>query len=308
VVTVLENRYRNGLTQDIILENNSAVGGQNALFVKAFGPMGPDRGTGRLERDVPDAVAVRRELAERFPGVHMEVSGLYAQNRYGPFSYATGRAATGDNCVYAWQRIAAEGQVFSFRRGAITWRLRVCDPHTSLRELLLLAYGLTITGYFLSPNWNPYGDPPKPDPRIGEAGETVLPQQPVDPTVVAPSSFGREVEPTVSAPQPAARPVSRAEAQREPVVNEPLPGAVVVPRPQASTLDEPRVDDANLPRNAPPPRQGLDVPLPPGGSRDDGSRPGASGLSRPPAGPRVVVPGPTASDSRSVRIVGANPS
>ena len=268
IVAVAQNRYENALEQEIVLQNRSGLAGQNALYVRAFGPMGPDRGVGRLQIDAPDVAAIQREMVARFPGVRMEVSGLYAQNRYGPFGYATGRAGDAD-CVYAWQRIAAEARVFTFRRGAITWRLRLCERGASARELLLIAYGLTINGYFLSKTWNPYGDPPPLDARIGVPGEAILPQQVVDPTVVAPTSFGgaepapaqrrqvrRRRQVAAAARPPAAAP------QPAPVLNAPVPGAAIVPRPEETDLTEPLVEGSNLPRLAPRPPRTIDLQVP----------------------------------------------
>lgn len=305
VVAVLENRYANALAQDIILENNSSVAGQNVIYVRAFGPMGQEGGRERLEEDVLELRTIRRELIERFPGIHMEVSGLYAQNRYGPFSYAVGRTRGGTTCVYAWQRISAESRVFAFERGAITWRLRVCEPNTDARSLLLLAYGLTINGYFMSKRWNPYGAPPPPDPRIGQPGETILPEQPVDPTVVPPVAFGGEPRTSIRAP---VRRSVRVEAQpvqpvrREPA-NEPLPGAAVVPRPQDTILDEPEVEGSNLPELAPRPAVRLNVPTPPTGPAVPGVRPGAPTIAPPPPqGARIIAP--QSPGAPTVRVVG----
>lgn len=248
VIAVVENRYRNGLAQDIILENDSGVTGQNVIIVRAYGPMGYEAGKGTLSSDTFDLYDIQKELRSQFPGVAMEISGLYSQNRYGPFSYATGRSRSGANCLYAWQRIAQEAAVFRAQRGAITWRLRVCDADTDMRTLLLLAYGLTINGYFLSQSWNPYGDPPEIDPRIGVNGETVMPQQVVDPTVVAPSSFGPQKVLTVRRPAPAPAPPVRGTGFPEPtVLNRPTAGAAVVPRPENTDLTEPRVRQSNLP-------------------------------------------------------------
>lgn len=269
-IAVLERRYSNALAQTIVLENASLAAGQNAIHVRAYGPMGPDAGTGQLEADLQELRTIRRELVERFPNIRMEVSGLYAQNRYGPLGYAVGRSTAGDTCIYVWQRIAPEARVFSFQRGAVTWRLRLCDPHADTRTLLLVAYGLTVNGFFRSKTWNPFGDPPDPDPRIGTPGETILPQQVVDPTVVAPVSFSE----TRAAAAPPRRPASRtrparaAPAPRPVVLNRPVEGAAVVPRPEATDLSEPQAAEANL-----PPESG-----------------GTTGLRRPPLPPAPAAP------------------
>ncbi|WP_420394137.1 cellulose biosynthesis protein BcsN [Acuticoccus sp.] len=313
VIAVTETRYANALAQTIILENRTDAAGQNLILVRAYGPMGRDAGVGTLPDDRITMTTIRRELRERFPGTAMEVSGLYAQNRYGPFSYATGRTPSGTNCVYAWQRIAAEPALISTRRGAVTWRLRVCDGRTDTRTLLLLAYGLTTNGYFLSKRWNPYGDPPPPDPRIGVPGATIIPEQAVDPTVVAPSSFHEAARPVNAAPRrgPAASRPSRrqpaVEAAQPRVLNRPVEGAAVVPRPQDTDLTEPDLEGSNLPEagltagEAPPPIVGDDirVPRPPGPDAAP-SAPTTPTVPTPtvPGTPTVPVPLPEEDASR----------
>ncbi|MEM7694595.1 MAG: cellulose biosynthesis protein BcsN [Pseudomonadota bacterium] len=325
VVAVLEQRFANALAQDIILENNTGAAGQNVLFVRAFGPMGRDAGTETLDPDIPDLVSVRRELRERFPGIHMEVSGLYAQNRYGPLSYATGRTRSGANCIYVWQRIAAEPGLFRLERGSITWRLRLCDPNTSIRDLLLTAYGFTVSGYFKSKWWNPFGPPPEPDPRIGKPGEVILPEQPVDPTVVPPNAFGAARTAAVSRParsrstrrrsRPRTRPAVRqvvdrqpAQAARPTVLNQPVPGAAVVPRPENTNLAEPNIQGSNLPSTAPRAAGRLTVPRPGARTVPAPATAAPSTLAPPPPGPRVILPRPQASAVRGpqVRVIGTN--
>ncbi|MEM8855013.1 MAG: cellulose biosynthesis protein BcsN [Pseudomonadota bacterium] len=304
-IAVLENRYENGLAQDILLRNRSGSRGQNAIIVRAFGPMGRDRGQGRLSTDIPSVTTIRKEMRERLPGVHMEISGLYVQNRYGPFSYAVGRSRSAGNCIYAWQRISAEAKVFSAQRGAITWRLRLCDTKTSARDLLLVAYGMTINGYFLSRSWNPYGDPPPLDDRVGTPGATILPEQAVDRTVIAPNSYGearreRIRAPSRSRPRPAAPP-------RPTVLNDPVPGSAVVPRPENTDLNDPRVEDSNLPRAGSAATR-FDVPTPPSQRGVISPTPAPTrtvpSVAPPPAtGTGVTLPRRTDARLPSVRVV-----
>lgn len=275
IVAVLERRYGNGLAQDIVLENNTALAQQNALYVRAFGPMGRDAGEGSLGPDVPSLAVIRSELRSRFPGVPMKVSGLYAQNRYGALGYATGRGR-GSNCIYVWQRIAAEPSLLRFEVGAITWRLRLCDPHTSVRDLLLIAYGVTVTGAFRSQRWNPFGEPPGPDPRIGKPGAVILPQEVVVRTEVSPQPFGKApASRRRAAPRRTAR-ASRPAAKRAPAaplaLNRPAPGAAVVPRPHDTDLDEPTVRGSGPPASAN--RQPATSPAPQRAGSGDGGRSG----------------------------------
>ncbi|MBJ3777692.1 cellulose biosynthesis protein BcsN [Acuticoccus mangrovi] len=305
VIAVLENRYENGLAQDIILSGGGNVSGQNVIYVKAYGPMGRDRGNGTMSDDYVSLDNIRREMRERFPGVNMQPSGLYVQNRYGPFSYATGRGR-GTNCIYAWQRIAADAGFFKFQRGAITWRLRMCDSRSDARSLLLLAYGLTINGYFLSQRWNPYGDPPEADPRIGKPGETILPEQVVDPTVIAPVSYAETPRRTISRPRRSTTTVrpTVTTVERTPL-NEPVAGAAVVPRPENTDLSEPDVQTSNLPSAAPATAPRYTVPLPSSTSTTQQQSTAVPTIAPPPSGPSVVLPSPPSVRSPTVRIVGS---
>lgn len=307
-VAVLEQRYRNAYAQDIILENTSAAPGQNVLLVRAFGPMGRTAGRERLPQDIPTVTSIRREMREYFPGIHMEVSGLYAQNKWGPFTYATGRAA-GANCLYVVQRISADPRVFSFERGAIVWRLRVCDTKTSIRDLLLMSYGMTINGYFLSRGWNPYGDAPDVDPRVGTPGETVFPEQRVDPTVVAPVAYRGSGKATIRRPVRRSTRVAPATSTQARVatptaLNAPVEGAAVVPRPENTNLSEPFIEGSNLPETAPPrPSGSLSVPAP----SPNVPRPPLATQTRtvplPPAAGTVVTPISSVGPAPSVRVI-----
>ncbi len=286
IVAVSERRYANAIAQDIVLQNNTALAQPNALYVRAFGPMGRDAGVGMLSQDVPSLAGVQRELRSRFPGVPMQISSLYAQNRYGALGYATGRAG-GNNCIYVWQRIAAEPSLFRFEVGSITWRLRLCDPNTSLRDLLVIAYGFTVTGSFKSQRWNPFGDPPAPDPRIGQPGVVILPEMVVEPTVIATPVFGAG-----SAPRRTTRStVRRRPAATPAALNQPASGAAVVPRPQNTDLSEPTVRGSNLPDIAPRPDAGVQPPIsqPPPTPTPGGPTPLVPEQVSPPR-VRVIVP------------------
>ncbi|MEM9221917.1 MAG: cellulose biosynthesis protein BcsN [Pseudomonadota bacterium] len=309
VVAVLEERYRNALAQDIVLQNNTGIGGQNALYVRAFGPMGRDAGRGRLGADIPSLSGIRRELRQYFPGVPMEISGLYAQNKYGPLGYATGRARSGANCVYVWQRIAGEPRLFKVQRGSITWRLRLCDPKTSVRDLLFIAYGFTVAGYFASPNWNPYGEGPELDPRVGKRGEVIFPEQDVSPAVVAPVAFGesrRVARVRQQSTTPRARTRSTRQAAPTPtVVNRPLPGAAVVPRPENTDLSEPAIRDSNLPTRAPRAGEHVEIPAP-RAAPPPTTVPAPPSTVPTPSQSRLIIPPANGPAPPSVRVVGAS--
>ncbi len=177
VLGVVERTYSNATTQELTLENHSHVSGENRLTITMFGPVvqvtAPEN---RLNNDPLALLNVGREFGWFFPGVRMQVSTYYAQNRYGSFGYATGRSGV-DTCLYAWQRIRAPDldSTLISRQGTIMIRLRLCAPQSSETDLLQVMTGFNINAYFLTPRWNPYGQPPPPPEDLGKPGATVLP-------------------------------------------------------------------------------------------------------------------------------------
>ncbi len=246
IVGVIEQRYSNGVTQEIALSTSSHVPGQNSISVRLVGPVGFAAGGPSSLSDRPlSPIAVYSDMRRALPGVRMSSSPYYVQNRYGPFGYAVGRAATGDLCLYAWQRIQASGQATIIRnQGSISIRLRLCDARLSEQRLLSVMYGITINAFFRGLAWNPYGQPPGVPDSMGGLSA---------PTYPADGQGFRDVS---SAPpsQPAVRRAAaprRSSARAEPVVETlPTPVGPVVPVPPGGT------------RSAAPPAQGAAVPVP----------------------------------------------
>ncbi|SHF31059.1 Cellulose biosynthesis protein BcsN [Kaistia soli DSM 19436] len=178
VLGVVERTYSNATTQEITLENHARNSGENKLTITMFGPVvqvtAPEN---KLNNDPLALLNVSREFGWFFPGIKMQVSNYYTQNRYGSFGYATGRSTTGDTCLYAWQRIRAPDldSTLISRQGTIIIRLRLCEPRATEIELLNVMTGFTINSYFLSSRWNPYGAAPPPPDDLGKPGVSVLP-------------------------------------------------------------------------------------------------------------------------------------
>ncbi len=114
-------------------------------------------------------------MEERVPGVDMRTSLLYVQNKYGPFGFAVGRSAAGDNCLYAWQLIEPKEAALFVPGGSISVRLRLCDADATEAQLLRSMYGFTIPAYYRSSSWNPYGAPPPPPAHLGETDAPIFP-------------------------------------------------------------------------------------------------------------------------------------
>lgn len=254
-IAIVEQRFSNGVLQEILLENPTASAGENVLVARAFGPMGDDRGMERMPLDEPTTADIRREMRERFPGVAMTISETYVQNRFGPFGFATGRLRNGVSCIYAWQQIRAKKSVlFPGYRGAVTWRLRFCDANATPRELLYLPYGLNINVYFLQDNWNIYGSNlPEPDPDLGKLGAPMGPDKVVeDLSMAPPAGYGNYRRKTTTRRSSASAATVR---RQEPAVidNEAAAGAAVVPPP--SETRNIRVPQPSSSSSVPAPQQ-----------------------------------------------------
>lgn len=177
IVAVLQRNYQNGVSQEIALSTASLTPGQNAFYVTlATGR----RGLSEIDDilSLPASITQDRvagEMEERLPGIEMQTSLVYVQNRYGPFGFATGRSANGDTCLYAWQRIEPDKPAVFIPGGVISVRLRLCDAAATQEQLLRSMYGFTISAYYMSNFWNPYGDPPSPPAQLGQIDAPIYP-------------------------------------------------------------------------------------------------------------------------------------
>jgi hypothetical protein len=176
VVAVLQRSYQNGVSQEIALSTASLTTGQNAFYVSLLNNASSPEGateTLTLRSLTPDRI--QSEMEERIPGVEMQTSLVYVQNKFGPFGFATGRSSSGDLCLYAWQQIEPNEPAVFVPGGAISVRLRLCDADASVEQLLRVMYGYTIAAYYLSESWNPYGSPPSPPANFGQIDAPMYP-------------------------------------------------------------------------------------------------------------------------------------
>jgi len=224
VTAVLEKRYTNATEQDVLLATSSAVPGQNMLRVQIFGPVDKTLASqDRLRAGYLVAKNVNAEMRQLIPGVRMQTSAYYVQNKYGPFGYAVGRSGSGDTCLYGWQRITSTGmtQTWIGNKGSIQVRLRICDQTASEMRLLQAMYGYTINASFKDGHWNPYGTPLPPDEALGRGGAPIYP--------VSASHFETVAEPIAESPATPKRQPSRQLAAEQPRL--PTPTGPVVPPP-----------------------------------------------------------------------------
>ena len=175
IVGVIERPRGNGVEQTVTLATTSRVPGENYIRIEFFGP---DGGAGQTVafRTISEG-GIRREAAAAIPGVRLTRRTTFLQNSYGPFSYAVGRSTFTDTCLYAWQQIRASTTSSGIGRGfgMIQVRWRLCDAHASEEQLLSAIYGYTIIGTFSGSQWNPFGEPKSPDPRLGLTGHPIYP-------------------------------------------------------------------------------------------------------------------------------------
>lgn len=175
IVAVLQRTYQNGISQEIALSTSSNTSGQNAFYVRMVNDL-------QALTEVDDTLTIRRitqerilgEMEERFPGVEMQTSLIYVQNKYGPFGFAIGRTGT-DVCIYAWQDIEPNKPAILTPGGIISVRLRLCDADATEQQLLRTMYGFTISAYYSSVGWNPYGDAPSVSPQLGQMDAPLYP-------------------------------------------------------------------------------------------------------------------------------------
>lgn len=241
---VVETVYANAIKQDIALATEARTPGQNMISVIVFEGKGGDGSDSSLV-DVPfTQVNLTAEALAAWPNSGMSVSPFYVQNNYGPFGYAVGKPATGDTCLYAWQRIAPglkpSGAV---ARGAIVIRLQLCDRNRSEESLLNVMYQLRVN--------TPVFEPGRAPAEIGRIAMPIRPQ--------GPAGFTPVIKPPQ---QPAAAPRRAAPAAVVVPVAAPITppvGAPIVPLPGGGGAGGPIV---------PMPGQSSStvvVPPPPGG-------------------------------------------
>ena len=154
VVNVLEQRYANGVTQDIILAGDTPTGGENKITVSLLSRQatqfdGTNPGMLRL-RKAQDA-EIFQEISDQFPDVNMSLSPIIDRNAQGPFGYALGKRGR-ISCIYAWQWLedGSGREKFFFDLSAAetpsaTLRVRLCKTNASDQALAGLVRQLTLS-------------------------------------------------------------------------------------------------------------------------------------------------------------------
>ncbi|MGX1789670.1 cellulose biosynthesis protein BcsN [Bosea sp. NPDC055332] len=232
VIGVTQRSYENAVAQTISLATRGRTPGENtiqvAFFTSADLPDSAGVEGNLLKLPGIDDFAVTRDLEERLPGTTMALSAVFVQNKYGPFGYAFGHGAGGEACLYAWQRIADGDSIFRPRSGAVSVRMRICDPKATEASLLRLAYEYSLNASLRRSGWNPIGEAPAPEAGLGKAGAPIYPLPQVS-TQEAPAPR------RATRPRPVRAPQAEADDPRDtqPVSDRPLEGYPTVPPPPA---------------------------------------------------------------------------
>lgn len=217
IVSIIERRFNNAISQDIHLVTDASTPGQNMLKVQLFGTESAFRHADNSlgVSSITDG-KIASEMRQSLPRVAMSKSQFYVQNAYGPFGYAFGRGRGSDLCLYAWQQIRTRDQGTPFANyGVIQIRLRTCEANATEAKLLAVMYNFTINAAVDALGWNPYGANREFNSAVGTTGAPIYPRpassEPIVQTLpprqtvsYAPRVQVRRVQP---APQPVAQPV-----------------------------------------------------------------------------------------------------
>jgi hypothetical protein len=178
VLSIVEHPYENATRQTLHLATRGATPGENNLRVDVIGIKNPGISRDATLPDAPlEAAQLGSEAEDALPGVPLRTSLTYLQNRSGPFGYAVGKSAQGDECIYAWQRVATPDRDLNVvnSRNTLSIRLRLCDPHMSEAALIASMMGLNVNVGVSGGLWTP--EPKQFSSEIGSSGTAIGPPQ-----------------------------------------------------------------------------------------------------------------------------------
>jgi hypothetical protein len=178
IQSVVERPYQNATRQTVLLATRGNTPGENSLRVDVIGVTNSDI---NHEATLPDAPLKEADLIseaqDALPTVPLRTSLTYLQNRYGPFGYAVGRSTQGDECIYAWQRLATPDRDLSLinSRDTLSLRLRLCEPNTSEAKLVATMMKLNVSVALSDGAW--IAEPKQLSPEVGSPGVVLGPPE-----------------------------------------------------------------------------------------------------------------------------------
>ncbi|MCO6409006.1 MULTISPECIES: cellulose biosynthesis protein BcsN [Hoeflea] len=148
VEAVRQSSRPDQIDQSILYSNAGYLAGENELTV-SIAPASSAKSYTRA----PTQREIINEIRTALPGARLQISPSIGRNSIGPFGYASGPAAAGGSCIFAWQNAAdisgetRKGKGFGLLTGsryAARVRLRYCHPEMNEAALVALMSGLRL--------------------------------------------------------------------------------------------------------------------------------------------------------------------
>ena len=143
---VVETVYVNAIEQTVSIDTGSRTPGQNYVKVQYF----KTNATTVVQGGLQDVPLANMDMAGEARGTvnyaDMKLSPYFVQNFYGPFGYSMGRTATGDTCMYAWQRIPPPRVSTGSEWKTVNVRALICASDRTEQQLLEVMMQLHLKG------------------------------------------------------------------------------------------------------------------------------------------------------------------
>lgn len=157
IVSVRERRYVNGASQQIILDSDGQKGTENRVDISVQTQAEGGRYDLYVPISPPTESGITSEIADRFPGMTLQVTERNMNNSFGPFGLAIGRSGA-MRCIYAWQWISdlngiRPGQVSLLSRLSLSGgtgsapaniRVRLCRRDATVDQLAVYVTQMVI--------------------------------------------------------------------------------------------------------------------------------------------------------------------
>ena len=188
VVQVRGRRFANGLRQEIVHAGAAGVRGENLVEVTLRTEAEGERFENLVVMPRATDADIAAELAEKFPGVRMEMHSYVLRNAYGPYGLASGVQPGGATCVYVWQTIdelspVARTRHISLHATGAALRVRLCQPGASVQRLARIASSVVI-----DPAGEPMAMPLATGGAPGDALAAATGEPPADPRPPGPTA------------------------------------------------------------------------------------------------------------------------